>query len=38
MRELAPLGASLTQHLNQLLQAATRKFATWQERKMRHHR
>lgn len=37
MRELSPLGSSLTQHLNQLLQLAARKFATWQERK-RHHR
>ncbi|XP_055596221.1 general transcription factor IIH subunit 1 [Uranotaenia lowii] len=35
MRELLPLGTSLTQHLNQLLQAANRKFATWQERQRR---
>ncbi|XP_055383779.1 general transcription factor IIH subunit 1 [Condylostylus longicornis] len=38
MRELSPLGATLTQHLNQLLQSAGRKFATWQERRMRLHR
>lgn len=38
MRELLPLGASLTQHLNQLLQSANRKFATWQERQRRSHR
>lgn len=38
MRELSPLGNTLTQHLNQLLQAAARKFATWQERRMRQHR
>lgn len=38
MRELSPLGTSLTQHLNQLLQLASRKFVTWQERKMRQHR
>lgn len=35
MRELAPLGATLTQHLQQLLQAAKNKFVSWQERKMR---
>ncbi|XP_063708505.1 general transcription factor IIH subunit 1 [Culicoides brevitarsis] len=35
MRELQPLGATLTQHLNQLLQAAKNKFVSWQERKMR---
>ncbi|XP_058830259.1 general transcription factor IIH subunit 1-like [Topomyia yanbarensis] len=38
MRELLPLGASLTQHLNQLLQSANRKYATWQERQRRSHR
>ncbi|XP_055536075.1 general transcription factor IIH subunit 1 [Wyeomyia smithii] len=38
MRELLPLGASLTQHLNQLLQSANRKYATWQERQRRTHR
>lgn len=38
MRELSPLGASLTLHLNQLLQSAAAKFATFQERKMRQHR
>lgn len=38
MRELLPLGASLTQHLNQLLQSANRKFATWQDRQRRSHR
>uniref|UniRef100_U5EYR7 General transcription factor IIH subunit 1 n=1 Tax=Corethrella appendiculata TaxID=1370023 RepID=U5EYR7_9DIPT len=34
MRELASLG-SLTQHLNQLLASANRKFVTWQERQRR---
>lgn len=38
MRELLPLGSSLTQHLNQLLQSANRKYATWQERQRRSHR
>ena len=38
MREFSPLGASLTLHLNQLLQAAARKFAKWQEIKMRQMR
>ncbi|XP_055621631.1 general transcription factor IIH subunit 1 [Toxorhynchites rutilus septentrionalis] len=38
MRELLPLGASMTQHLNALLQAANQKFATWQERQRRSHR
>ncbi|XP_065081351.1 general transcription factor IIH subunit 1 [Ochlerotatus camptorhynchus] len=38
MRELLPLGASLTQHLNQLLHSANRKFGTWQERQRRSHR
>lgn len=38
MRELLPLGASMTQHLNQLLQSANRKFATWQDRQRRSHR
>ncbi|XP_062562070.1 general transcription factor IIH subunit 1 [Armigeres subalbatus] len=38
MRELLPLGASLTQHLNQLLQSANRKFATWQDRQRRSYR
>ncbi|XP_058459041.1 general transcription factor IIH subunit 1 [Malaya genurostris] len=38
MRELLPLGASLTQHLNQLLQSANRKYATWQERQRRTNR
>ncbi|XP_058066394.1 general transcription factor IIH subunit 1 isoform X2 [Anopheles bellator] len=38
MRELLPFGSSLTQHLNQLLQSANRKFATWQDRQRRAHR
>ncbi|XP_067633884.1 general transcription factor IIH subunit 1 [Eurosta solidaginis] len=38
LHELSPLGASLTQHLNRLLQSANTKFATWQERKMRQKR
>ncbi|XP_017472869.1 PREDICTED: general transcription factor IIH subunit 1 isoform X1 [Rhagoletis zephyria] len=38
LHELSPLGASLTQHLNRLLQAANAKFVTWQDRKMRQHR
>lgn len=38
MRELSPIGSSLTQHLHQLLRTATRKFNTWQERRIRHHR
>uniref|UniRef100_A0AAG5DMG0 General transcription factor IIH subunit 1 n=1 Tax=Anopheles atroparvus TaxID=41427 RepID=A0AAG5DMG0_ANOAO len=38
MRELLPLGSSLTQHLNQLLQSANRKYAMWQERQRRAHR
>uniref|UniRef100_A0A182N259 General transcription factor IIH subunit 1 n=1 Tax=Anopheles dirus TaxID=7168 RepID=A0A182N259_9DIPT len=38
MRELLPLGSSLTQHLNQLLQSANRKYAIWQERQRRSHR
>uniref|UniRef100_A0A2M4AME7 General transcription factor IIH subunit 1 n=1 Tax=Anopheles triannulatus TaxID=58253 RepID=A0A2M4AME7_9DIPT len=38
MRELLPFGSSLTQHLNQLLQSANRKYATWQERQRRAHR
>jgi len=38
MRELSPLGASLTQHLNQLLAAAKSKYVTWHERKMRTYR
>ncbi|XP_053657656.1 general transcription factor IIH subunit 1 [Anopheles marshallii] len=38
MRELLPLGSSLTQHLNQLLQSANRKYAIWQDRHRRTHR
>ncbi|XP_011209613.1 general transcription factor IIH subunit 1 [Bactrocera dorsalis] len=38
LHELSPLGASLTQHLNRLLQSANTKFATWQERKKRQNR
>lgn len=35
MREASPIGSSITQHLNQLLQTAAQKFNTWQERKNR---
>ncbi|GAB0087797.1 General transcription factor IIH subunit 1 [Sergentomyia squamirostris] len=35
IREFSPVGASLTLHLNQLLQAADRKFVKWREMKMR---
>lgn len=35
MRELSPLGASLTRHLNQLLLTAKNKYLAWQERKMK---
>lgn len=38
LRELSPLGSSLTQHLNQLLQMANMKYATWHDRKVRQHR
>jgi len=38
LRELSPLGSSLTQHLNQLLQMANMKYATWHDRKVRMHR
>lgn len=38
IREMSPIGSSLTQHLNQLLRFAARKFNTWQERKNRMHR
>uniref|UniRef100_A0A1B0G4A4 General transcription factor IIH subunit 1 n=1 Tax=Glossina morsitans morsitans TaxID=37546 RepID=A0A1B0G4A4_GLOMM len=38
LQKLSPLGGTLTQHLNRLLQAANAKFATWQERKMRQHK
>uniref|UniRef100_A0A182P5F2 General transcription factor IIH subunit 1 n=1 Tax=Anopheles epiroticus TaxID=199890 RepID=A0A182P5F2_9DIPT len=38
MRELLPLGSSLTLHLNQLLQSANRKYVIWQERQRRTHR
>lgn len=38
MRELSPVGSSLTQHLNQLLQSANMKYATWHDRKIRLHR
>ncbi|XP_049860635.1 general transcription factor IIH subunit 1 [Schistocerca gregaria] len=34
LREYSPLSHNLTSHLNQLLNAAYRKFATWQQRKM----
>ncbi|XP_059607827.1 general transcription factor IIH subunit 1 [Phlebotomus argentipes] len=35
IREFSPVGASLTLHLNQLLQAADRKFVKWREIKLR---
>ncbi|KAG4076514.1 hypothetical protein HA402_011330 [Bradysia odoriphaga] len=35
LRELSPLGSALTQHLNQLLQMANMKYATWHDRKVR---
>lgn len=38
LREFAPLGTSLTQHLNQLLESATRKYAKWQEIRTRQMR
>lgn len=38
IREMSPLGSSLTQHLNQLLRFAARKFSTWEERRKRMHR
>lgn len=38
LREFAPLGTSLTQHLNQLLQSAQRKYSKWQEIRMRQMR
>ncbi|XP_019890265.1 general transcription factor IIH subunit 1 [Musca domestica] len=37
-QKLSPLGGTLTQHLNRLLQSANTKFVTWQERKMRQHK
>ncbi|XP_075167316.1 transcription factor B1 [Haematobia irritans] len=37
-QKLSPLGGTLTQHLNRLLQSANAKFVTWQERKMRQHK
>lgn len=38
MRELTGTGATITLHLNQLLQSASAKFITWQERKIRQNR
>ncbi|KAI8124506.1 General transcription factor IIH subunit 1 [Lucilia cuprina] len=38
LQKLSPLGGTLTQHLNRLLQSANTKFVTWQERKMRQHK
>lgn len=38
VREFAPLGATLTYHLNQLLESATRKYSKWQEIRMRQMR
>ena len=35
IREFAPLGNQMLSHLNLLIQAAFRKFVTWQERKIR---
>lgn len=35
IREATPLGSSITKHLRQLLQTASQKFNTWQERKNR---
>lgn len=35
MREASPIGSSITQHLNLLLQTASQKFNTWQNRKNR---
>lgn len=37
-REVSPIGLSITQHLNRLLQTADQKFNTWQERKNRQHK
>ncbi|KDR19295.1 general transcription factor IIH subunit 1 isoform X2 [Zootermopsis nevadensis] len=34
LREFSPLSQHLTSHLNQMLNSAYRKFATWQQRKM----
>lgn len=38
LTEFAPLGASLTQHLNQLLESASRKYTKWQEIRTRQMR
>lgn len=38
MRDASPVGMSITKHLNQLLQIASRKFNTWQERKNRQNK
>lgn len=38
MREVSPIGMSITKHLHQLLQIASRKFTTWQERKNRQYK
>lgn len=35
MRDTSPVGMAITKHLSQLLRIASRKFATWQERKNR---
>ncbi|KAJ9590600.1 hypothetical protein L9F63_016370 [Diploptera punctata] len=35
IREFSPVGQHLTSHLNQMLTSAYRKFATWQQRKIR---
>lgn len=38
MREVSPIGLSITQHLNRLLRTAAQRFNTWQERKNRQHK
>ena len=37
-RDFAPLGTSLTQHLNQLLESANRKYSKWHEIRTRQMR
>lgn len=36
VRELSPLGTQLLRHIHLLIQKAFRKYATWQDRKVRH--
>lgn len=38
MQEVSPIGASITQHLNQLLRTAVQRFNTWRERMSRQHK